>query len=250
MKDPTIPRKSGSPFRHQRTDPTIGWLVQYGEEVVLTDVRGNKWHQDRFRLLSGFGGSFDGLQRPPRPYVYSEGGDKVITEGDQGLIVFIHGAPQNPLFIPGARSTAPFDPDSLPSRSHQGDPNAMLQRHARVVLGDDENPSKPDAYFDIEYDPEDNAAELRIQGLASGKPVGAPLRIRLDKDTAQVQIDQGGTPKALVNEDVLVDLASSLTELAAAIKGLTSPFSTPETDEIIVKLGLGVDYVTTRLTSE
>lgn len=240
MHDPTIPRKGRNAASRSVAYPTIGWLVKYGDEVVLTDRRGNKWAQSQFRMVHGWGGKHDGVQRSPRPYVYSPDGATVLTEGDQGLVVFLHGDPDAPVFLPGGRSVAAPD-ELLPARSHQGDPNKLVMRQAVIPEGTD----APTSFFDIETDPDGPSATLRIRPTA-----GPDLQIVLNKATGQVQIDQGGARKKLVTEDLLLDLATALTEIATAVKGLAGPTATPETDQLVIGMALGVEYLTTRLTSE
>lgn len=221
VADPTIPRKApraGNAGQRLRVDgPTEGWFVDMGGGVlVLTDVRGNLWPQERVRVKQGsFGFSAEGVEKAPRPWKY-DGAGNVLVERDRYLVHFLDGDPHKPVVEGGIRSLKPEDPAFLFPQPIGQDPNALRMRAARLT-----DAGTMEGHVQLRALDGSNGLEL----VVGGGTFGAGLRIELNYDTGLIKIGAGGETHQVMLGDVVVQallgIAQDLIALNAALPTLT-----------------------------
>lgn len=220
--DPTMAHKlanrRGNAKERKTARPTTGYLIDYGDRVVLYDMRGNDWSADRISWVGGaFGYGVDGVERQPRAYKFGTGG-QVLVEGDQVVIIFTDGNPEAPMIAGGVRKIrSPEEASADPFFSAQpigGDPNPLK---ARVAARDPVSDAIT-GHVELECFTNGNQLEIRIGGSVLGGP---KLRVLLDFDTGNIALGKGAELHPIPLGDAIVsalaDLAADIATTAAAV---------------------------------
>jgi len=239
---------------HGRTGdglPGMGWFVDYGDRVVLTDGR-DTWSLEYVSIMQGgFGFSEEGFSKLPRPRKYDSNG-KIVIEGDQVVILFRGNNVDYPIVVPGVRAITandflPYNHDSV-----EANPNQMRLR-LRAIDAD----GNPLGRFDVRIGEEDDGwVDLRsTHGFVlrvGDNPDTAPrLAMQMTKD--KFYIEKGGDMEPpMLGTSFLTDLQAVLVEVVAV--GAAALVPTPDTSAMILKvtaaLAAGPPYLSTTIETE